>query len=214
MSNVVKIYKETKSVKEFATSYLSYLSELLSKLDTNAIQLFVDEIEDARQNGNTVFIIGNGGSAGTSSHMANDIGLDVMKKSGTKKPYRFMSLTDNVPVMTAIGNDDGYDNLFLMQLQIHYRKGDKVLAISASGNSPNLITAVEWVKKQGGRVLGLTGFSGGKLKPLCDVAIHAETPKGEYGPVEDIHMIMDHLIGNYLLGRALEEEGKEMPVRP
>ncbi len=214
MSNVVKIYKETKSVKEFATSYLSYLSELLSKLDTNAIQLFVDEIEDARQNGNTVFIIGNGGSAGTSSHMANDIGLDVMKKSGTKKPYRFMSLTDNVPVMTAIGNDDGYDNLFLMQLQIHYRKGDKVLAISASGNSPNLITAVEWVKKQGGRDLGLTGYSGGKLKPLCDVAIHAETPKGEYGPVEDIHMIMDHLIGNYLLGRALEEEGKEMPVRP
>lgn len=214
MNNVVRLYKDSKSPADFAKGYLSYLSDLLAKLDTQAIEKFIHEIEDARQNGNTVFIIGNGGSAATSSHMANDIGLDVMKKSGTKKPYKFMALTDNVPVLTAIGNDDGYENLFLMQLKIYYRTGDKVIAISASGNSPNLITAVEWVKNQGGKVLGLTGFTGGKLMPLCDVVIHAETPKGEYGPVEDIHMIMDHLIGNFLLGRALEEENKEMPIRP
>ncbi len=211
--NVIRLYKESKNAQDFAVKYLDYLSGLLHKLDTKAIAAFIEEIEAARQKNQTVFIIGNGGSAATASHMANDIGLDVFKKSGTAKPYRIMSLADNVPVMTAIGNDDGYDNLFLYQLKIHYRAGDKLVVISASGNSPNLVSAAQWVKEQSGTVLGLLGFDGGKLKNICDVIVLAETPKGEYGPVEDIHMIMDHLMGNYLQGRTLEEEKKEYPVR-
>ncbi len=213
MTYIMRLYKESKNAQDFAANYLNYLCDLLKKLDTKAIAFFIQELEDARQKNHTVFVIGNGGSAATSSHMANDIGLDVFKKSGTTKPYRILSLTDNVPVMTAIGNDDGYDNLFLYQLKIHYRPGDKLVVISASGNSPNLISAAQWVKQQGGTVLGLLGFDGGKLKDICDLMILAETPKGEYGPVEDIHMIMDHLMGNYLQGRTLEEEKKDYPIR-
>src|SRR3990167_10571979 len=150
MNNIIRLYKEAKNAQDFAINYLDYLSGLLKKLDTKAIATFIEELENARQKNQTVFIIGNGGSAATSSHMANDIGLDVMKKSGTNKPYRIMALTDCIPVLTAIGNDDGYENLFLYQLKIHYRPGDKLVVISASGNSPNLISAAQWVKQQGG----------------------------------------------------------------
>jgi D-sedoheptulose 7-phosphate isomerase len=103
--------------------------------------------------------------------------------------------------MTAIGNDTGFENLFVSQLRIHHRPGDKLIAISASGNSPNVVRGAEWVKDRGGRVIALVGFDGGKLKGLADVVIHAETPKGEYGPVEDIHMILDHLVYTWLLKR-------------
>lgn len=206
MNNMIRIYRESKNPEEFAGSYLNYLSDLLKALDLKAIAGFILELEDARRTDNTVFLVGNGGSAATASHMANDIGLDVLKKSGTQTPFRVLALSDSVPVMTAIGNDDGYDNIFLYQLKIHYRPGDKLVAISASGNSPNVVIAAEWVKRQGGKVIGLLGFDGGKLKGLCDVVIHVETPKGEYGPVEDIHMIMDHLVSNYLLGKTLEEQ--------
>ena len=124
--------------------------------------------------------------------------MDILKKSGIDQPFRAFSLTDNVALMTAIANDNGYHNLFVNQLRIYYRSGDLLIAISASGNSPNIIAAAEWVKQRSGKVLGLLGFDGGRLKDMCDVAIHVETPKGEFGPVEDIHLIMDHLIANWL----------------
>ena len=104
--------------------------------------------------------------------------------------------------MTAIANDTGYENLFAYQLRIHYRPGDKLVAISASGNSPNVVEAARWVKKRGGRVVGLVGFDGGELKRLSDVVIHVETQKGEYGPVEDIHMVVEHLIYTWLRNRT------------
>jgi len=130
--------------------------------------------------------------------MANDIGMDVLKKSGSVKAFRALALTDNTSVMTAIANDDGYENIFVNQLKIHYREGDKLVVISASGNSPNVIAAAKWVKSKGGKVIGLVGFDGGALKGICDILIHIETQKGEYGPVEDIHTIIDHLVANWL----------------
>ena len=101
MNNIVRLFKETKSAQEFATGYLSYLSELLKRLDTHAIAAFIKELEEARKSGNTVFLAGNGGSAATASHMANDIGLDVLKKSGTQTPFRVLALSDSIPVITA-----------------------------------------------------------------------------------------------------------------
>ena len=209
MNNMSRLYKESKSPEEFAGSYLNYLSDLLKGLDLKAIAGFIGEFEDARRTGNTVFLTGNGGSAATASHMANDIALDVLKKSGTKNPFRVLALSDSIPLITAIGNDDGYENIFLYQLKIHYRPGDRLVVISASGNSPNVVLAAQWVKERGGRVIGLLGFDGGKLQALCDVAITVKTPKGEYGPVEDIHMVMDHLIANYLLGKTLQETASQ-----
>lgn len=198
MNNLEELFKKSKDVKEYAQGYLKYLSVLLAQMNIQSIADFVEELESAYKGNNTIFIIGNGGSAATASHMANDIGVDVLKKSKCKKAFRVLSLTDCSPVMLAIANDDGYNNLFVNQLKIHYRPGDKLLAISASGNSPNLIEAVEWVKAKSGKTIGLTGFDGGKLKEICDLVIHVKTPKGDYGPVEDIHLILDHLVATWL----------------
>ena len=208
MNNVEKMVADSKNAGDFAIKYFKHLSQLLDKIDTDALTELVKELEIARKNGNTIFVAGNGGSAGTASHMANDIGLDVMKKSNIDPCYRVLALTDNVPVITAIGNDDGYDNIFLYQLKILYKPGDKLIVISASGNSPNVVIAAKWVKEQGGTVMGMTGFDGGKLKDICDIAIHVETLKGEYGFVEDIHLIIDHVIANYLLGRVNKDYAK------
>ena len=198
MKNIETLFAETVDAEHFARGYLNYVSHLLNRLDTQSIATFIKELEVAYRNQNTIFIAGNGGSATTATHMANDFGMDILKKSGIDQPFRAFSLTDNVALMTAIANDNGYHNLFVNQLRIYYRSGDLLIAISASGNSPNIIAAAEWVKQRSGKVLGLLGFDGGRLKDMCDVAIHVETPKGEFGPVEDIHLIMDHLIANWL----------------
>jgi D-sedoheptulose 7-phosphate isomerase len=185
---------EDQKMKEFCENYFRHLSDLLKSLDLEKIAAFSGALEEARQNDNTVFFIGNGGSAATASHMANDFGANINKNDDEAPSFRALSLTDNSAIMSAIANDDGYQKLFVNQLRIHYRPGDKLVAISASGNSPNVVTAAQWVKKRGGTVISLTGFDGGKLKEISDIAIHVETQKGEYGPVEDVHMIMDHLI--------------------
>ena len=202
MQTLPDLLKEATGPEQFAEAYFGYLNELLNRLDKAAIAGLMQELELARQNGNTVFIVGNGGSASTASHMANDLGLGTATGEGT--PFRVLSLTDNVAVMTAIANDEGYDRLFVSQLVIHYRPGDKLLVISGSGNSPNVVAAAEWVKNKGGTVIGLTGFDGGKVKDLCDIVINVETPVGQhecYGPIEDIHMILDHLVTTWLRWR-------------
>ncbi len=106
-------------------------------------------------------------------------------------------------VITAIVNDAGYHNVFVYQLQIHFKPGDMLVAISASGNSPNVVAAAKWVKNHGGKVVGLVGFDGVQLKTLCDLVIHAKTPKGEYGPVEDVHMVLNHLVYTWLRTQAI-----------
>lgn len=198
MNNIERIFSESNSPEAFARGYIGYLAWLLDQLDTSAIAAVIAALEDARKRNSTIFIAGNGGSASTASHMANDIGMDVLKKSGNNTPFRVFALTDNVSLITAIANDDGYINMFVNQLRIHYRPGDMLVVISASGNSPNVVCAAEWVKKRGGKVLGFVGFSGGKLIDLCDVIVHVKTPAGEYGPVEDVHVVLDHLIANWL----------------
>lgn len=206
MNNVERIFSECSGANDFARGYLTYLASLLERLDCAAIAAAIDEMEKTRVNHNTIFIVGNGGSAATASHMANDIGMDVLKKGRPAIPFRAFALTDNAALMTAIANDDGYHNMFVNQLRIHYRPGDMLIAISASGNSPNVISAAEWVKAEGGRVIGFVGFDGGKLKEVCDLVVHVDTPKGEFGPVEDIHLILDHLIANWLQNKVKGEK--------
>jgi len=200
---MMKTSEETQTFREaivgaedperFARAYFHYLAYLMDRIDTGAIRRFVSLLEEARENGDTCFFIGNGGSAATASHMANDWNTITLKdRSG--KPLRALSLVDNIPALTANANDYGYENIFVEQLKTHYRPGDKLVVISASGDSSNLIEAVRWFKKSGGTVVGLLGFDGGRLKGMCDLIIHVETEKGEYGPVEDIHMVLDHLI--------------------
>ncbi|MDP3791521.1 MAG: SIS domain-containing protein [Candidatus Omnitrophota bacterium] len=196
MENIETLFNNSADIHQFSKGYFRYLCGLMDRLDMGVIEGIVREFDKAHKNRNTVFFIGNGGSASTASHMANDFGLGTRKDE--KLPFRAISLTDNVSSITAIANDSGYDNIFIRQLNLYYKRGDKLVAISASGNSPNVVNAARWVKKRGGRVIGLVGFDGGKLKEISDICVHVNTPKGEYGPVEDIHMIMDHLIYTWM----------------
>jgi D-sedoheptulose 7-phosphate isomerase len=209
MNNLEKIYKKTGlNVKSFSENYVEYLITLLNELDHQKVEECVKELEEARQKGNTIFIIGNGGSASTASHIGNDFGLAVLKtsKNPNNKSYRAMPLTDNVSVISAIGNDSSYNDIFLDQLKVHYRKGDILISISASGNSPNLLSASNWVNQQGGKTIGWLGFDGGKLKEIVDIPIVVKSPKGEYAPVEDVHLIINHIIVTWMQFNIREEE--------
>lgn len=197
MNNIELLYKNSKSIKEFAEGYARYLSSVLQSVDFAGMKQLEDMLETARERQHTIFVAGNGGSATTASSMANDLGFDIVKKARADIPFKVLSLTDNNSVMTAISNDVGYDYVFVNQLKIHYRKGDLLLVISASGNSPNLIRAAEWVNANGGKTVALLGFDGGKLKDLCDLSIHFRSEKGEYGPVEDAHLVINHILAHW-----------------
>jgi D-sedoheptulose 7-phosphate isomerase len=197
MSTLDRLYDESTGLADYAQRYARYLSELLARLDCAAIDRVGKVFEDARQDGRTIFVIGNGGSASTASHFANDFGFGSRKAGG--KTYRMLSLTDNVAFMSAAGNDVGYSLVFVEQLKTLMNPGDVVLAISASGNSPNIIAAVDYANAHGAVTIGLSGFDGGRLKEITDVCVHVTTPAGDYGPVEDVHLILDHLISSFLV---------------
>ncbi len=186
----------TLDVEAFSAAYLDYLKKVLDGIDKSSIRRFVETLLDARERGASVYFIGNGGSAATASHFANDLSIGT---NDYEKPFRVMSLTDNVPVMTAIGNDFGYEEIFVRQLKVLARPGDVLVGISASGNSPNLVKAFEFASGAGIRTFAITAFDGGRLKQVGDDCIHVPTQPREYGPAEDAHMVLDHLIGAYLM---------------
>ena len=196
MNKINQIYKNSDSVQDYSKSYFEYLNAVLNSISLIAIDDFVKVLLDARERGSSIFFIGNGGSAATASHFANDIAIGSREYD---KPFRVISLCDNQAVITAIANDDGYDKIFSQQLRVLLKKQDVVVAISASGNSPNLIHAINTIKNMGAISVGLTAFDGGKLKQIVDFSLHVPTQKGEYGPAEDAHMILDHLVSNYLM---------------
>ena len=197
MNNIDKIYRTSKDLAEFTQGYLRYLERIFTRFDPTCMNALGEEFEDARAKGNAIFVIGNGGSASTATSMGNDLGFDILRKTGTDVPFRVLPLTDNNASVTAIANDVGYEEVFLDQLRIHFRPGDRLLLISASGNSPNILKAARWVRSQGGRIIGFVGFAGGEAKALCDVFVHVETLPGEYGPVEDFHLIINHILSHW-----------------
>jgi D-sedoheptulose 7-phosphate isomerase len=197
ISQIETSAKNAATPAEFARCYFTYLKSVLDAVDPASIDALVGELEAVRGSDRTMFIAGNGGSATTATSMANDLGFDVVKKSGTKVPFRLLALTDSNAVITAAANDIGYEHVFVTQLVMHYREGDRLLLISASGNSPNLVEAAKWVRARGGRVTSLLGFDGGKLRSLSDVVVHVPTVKGEYGPVEDAHLVINHVLAHW-----------------
>jgi D-sedoheptulose 7-phosphate isomerase len=176
------------------------------KLNVADINDVINCFITAREKGKTIFFAGNGGSAATASHFAQDLG-EVGRKANVKS-FKTISLTDSIPLLTAIGNDYGYEKIFSIQLSELFSKGDVLVVISASGNSPNVIDAVKQAKEMGGDTIGLVGFDGGALLEMCDYVIHAKANQGEYGPVEDIHMIIDHMITSFLAFKLTNEKVK------
>ena len=194
MNNLDRIF--TKDPVAFAGAYLDYLTSVLKTIDTREIGQFIETLLDARERGASIFFIGNGGSAATASHFANDIAIGT---NSYDKPFRAVSLTDSNAIITAVGNDFGFEEIFVRQLRVLGRAGDVVVAISASGNSPNLIRAFDYAKSIGIKTVAITAFDGGKIKQMADEGVHVPTAPKEYGPAEDAHMVLDHLVGAYLM---------------
>lgn len=194
MNNIDRFF--TPDPVGFSESYLKYLQSVLQRVNTTEVGRFIQTLMSARERGATVFFIGNGGSAATASHFANDISIGT---NDYERPFRAISLTDNNAIITAIANDFGYDQVFVRQLRVLGRKGDVLVGISASGNSQNLLTAFEYAKSAGIRTVAITAFDGGRMKAAADEGVHVPTAAKEYGPAEDAHMMLDHLVGAYLM---------------
>jgi D-sedoheptulose 7-phosphate isomerase len=211
MNALEQLFRQTGNRVAYARGYFDYLRTLFDRLEHASIDALIDAILQARQRGSRIFFMGNGGSAATASHFANDIAVGSRSRS---KPFRAISLCDNLAMITAIGNDFGYDQVFVRQLENQMEPGDVVVAISASGNSANLLHATEYAKLHGGFTVGLTGFDGGRLRTQVHLSVHVPSNPGEYGPVEDIHMILDHLVGSFLMLTVQDEErGALFPVQ-
>ncbi len=194
MNNLDRIFSS--NVEAFSKSYFDYLKTILDNIDNKSITRFVKLLLEARENGNTVFFIGNGGSASTASHFANDLSFGTNEY---KQPFKVVSLTDNVSVLTALGNDFGYEEIFVRQLMIQGQTNDVVVGISASGNSENITNAFKYASENQIRSFAITAFDGGLMKQMADDGIHVATDLKEYGPAEDAHMILDHLVTAYLM---------------
>jgi len=171
-------------------SYIEKEISILNALDIAAINTTMNLLYETLEAEKNIYIFGNGGSAATASHFTNDFNKGISEH--TAKKFRFICLNDNIATIMAIANDINYDEVFRFQLRGRLAPGDLIIAISGSGNSKNVINAVEYAKEQGNKVIGLTGYNGGKLKPLSDVSLHV--PIDDMQITEDIHMVFDHLM--------------------
>lgn len=184
-----KLIKHTDEYKE-------KLNDLFDQIDFDVLEKITATIIKAYKEEQTIYVAGNGGSAATASHYKVDFGFFV--RYFKKKRIKVQSLTDHSPLMTAIGNDNSYEEVFTQQMQDYFNEGDVLIAISASGNSMNVVKAAEYATELGGTSIGLVGFEGGKLKDACDICLYTPNPKGDYGPIEDLHMIICHMLVSYL----------------
>lgn len=172
-------------------SYRRRVVQALDSLDSTSVLEASRRLLQARGDEACVFVVGNGGSASTASHMATDLGVGS-HKAGCG--IRAVCLNDNASVLTATANDLGFDGVFVEQLSLLADSHDVLVAISASGSSPNIVAAAQHAKSAGMSVIGLTGFDGGALRGLSDISIHVQTRVGDYGPVEDVHLVVNHML--------------------
>lgn len=175
---------------EYVGIYLNEVKKAVESLDKRQIGRVISSILDAYKKNKQIFIIGNGGSATTATHFANDLCKFCNVES--KKRFRAISLTDNISTITAWANDTSYDQVFSQQLLNFINKGDLLIALSASGNSPNIIEAVKTAKGFKAKTIGFVGFDGGKLMKIADEYIHVDYH--DFGIVESIHLVLEHLI--------------------
>jgi D-sedoheptulose 7-phosphate isomerase len=171
-------------------TYILELQNTLKQLPTARIQEAIDLLVEARMKRRQVFIMGNGGSASTASHFVCDLAKNT--RNPELPNFRVIGLTDNMAIFSALANDEGYENVFAQQLASFVEADDIVIGISASGNSANVLNAIELGNKVGARTIGMTGFDGGQLRKMVDIDIHIPSDCIEH--VEDIHLMLEHLI--------------------
>ncbi|MCM1541801.1 MAG: SIS domain-containing protein [Blautia sp.] len=171
--------------------YINREIQVLQALDPDGINEVLNVLEAARERNADIYIFGNGGSAATASHYAGDFNKGVSAETKGNK-YRFHCLSDNIPTLMAIANDIAYEEIFREQLKGRLRADDLVIGISGSGNSVNVINAVQYAKDIGCKVIGITGYHGGRLKQLADYHLDAGVEDMQIS--EDVHMMFDHLM--------------------
>ena len=178
--------------------YIELEKKILDQLDASEINNMMNAIVEAYNEEKNIYIFGNGGSSATASHYQNDFNKGLSEK--LQKKFNMVCLNNDMPTIMAIANDISFDEVFRFQLDGRMKQGDLVIAISGSGNSRNVINAVTYAKEQGNKVIGLCGYDGGKLKQMADIPVHVNIDNMQV--VEDIHMVLDHLmmtvLGKYL----------------
>lgn len=194
--------------RAFAVSYFDRIRRLIDTVDLEAVVAATTVLEQAWRNRQQVFVIGNGGSASTASHWACDL------NKGTSHPgrprMRVISLTDNMAHFSAIANDCGYDKVFTEQLTNLLQAGDVLIGISASGNSPNVLDAFRYARDLGATTIAVVGFTGGQLAKLADRVVHFQS--SEYGPVEDMQLMLNHLITDWFRAVVIRSDGDPPPA--
>ena len=178
----------------FGRHYTAALRDVLDQLDYDAVERIAGRMLRAYDEGRRVYLVGNGGSAATAAHLVCDLGKNTA--GATWPGLRVACLSDNIPTATALSNDHGYDAVFTRQLTTLLDPGDIVVAISASGKSPNIVGAIDAARGRGAIVIGLLGFDGGTCRALCDEAL--VVPSFNYGQVEDVHLVVGHVLAQYL----------------
>ncbi|MCP5096002.1 MAG: SIS domain-containing protein [Chloroflexi bacterium] len=181
-------------------NYISTLKETLDLLDEAAINKTIDKLHQARLEKRKIFVMGNGGSASTSSHFVGDLSKNT--RNDNVPHFRMIGLADNMTGFSAYANDEGYETVFANQLANLVDAGDVVIGISASGNSANVLNAIELANASGATTIGFTGFSAGKLGGM--VAIHNHVPSDCIEQVEDIHLVLAHLVTTELRKKAMQ----------
>ncbi len=192
-----------------AAEYVARLTDELNRVDRAELELWADLLLDAWKHDRFVYIFGNGGSGTTATHMSEDLGKSTLRpdqlRDESQRRLKVMSLTDNLGWILAVGNDVGYDQIFAQQLMNYGKAGDLAIAISGSGNSPNILAAVDWANRHGLTTYGLTGFDGGKLRAAAKHGLHV--PLHDMGMVESIHLALFHWVLNDVYAR-INGEGR------
>jgi D-sedoheptulose 7-phosphate isomerase len=208
MNTLDELWAAAGSPRDYVGGYREHLAGLLEQLDLDTVASVINLLEEACRQGRTIFCVGNGGSAATAAHLATDLQWGRKKRAG--KLPRVISLTTNVPTLTAVANDVGYAEIFVEQLRGLFQPHDVLVAISASGNSENLLRAIEYANTHGGISVGLVGFDGGRMKSACAVCVHVEARSGDYELVEDAHHAICHMMASYVRRRATRQPRAEL----
>ena len=180
----------TAAVGDWISRYLQQQKAALDSIPQDAVARIVDRFRAALAEDRQVFVFGNGGSAANASHFATDLGKGSSDKVGRR--FRVLSLNDNVSWLTALGNDYAYEDVFVRQLENYARPGDLVMAMSVSGNSPNVVKALEWAKRHGVYTIALVGGRRGRMADVADLSAVIDSP--HYGRVEDAQMAICHMV--------------------
>mgnify|MGYP001585806549 CR=1 FL=1 len=182
-----------------ATNYRRLLIETLEALDLQSVAAMADAFAQAHQSGNRIFTMGNGGSGASASHAAGDFIKGA--SYGLDQRFKMICLNDNLPSMMAIANDIGWDDIFVEPLKNYVEPGDVVIGISGSGNSSNVLKAIAHAQSVGAVTIGMTGFSGGKLKSMVDISIHS--PADDMEVAEDVHMAVFNMVKKGMMSRLM-----------